>query len=73
MKCDLMHKDVTVTELGIDEADGSIGDVVQVLDADHLPVGSVVYGMSAGTVSGDGGLIAHTSDPLRDSPSHESA
>ena len=44
MKCDLMHKDVTVTELDIDEADGSIGDVVQVLDADHLPVGSVVDG-----------------------------
>lgn len=44
MKCDLMHKDVPVAELDIDEADGSIGDVVQVMDVDHLPVGSVVDG-----------------------------
>lgn len=44
MRRDLMHKDIPVAELDIDEADGSIGEIVRVLDVDRLPVGSVVDG-----------------------------
>ena len=44
MRCDLMHKDIPVAELDIDDADGSIGEIIHVLDVDRLPVGSVVDG-----------------------------
>ena len=44
MRCDLMHKDIPVAELDIDEVDGSIGEIVRVLDVDRLPVSSVMDG-----------------------------
>lgn len=44
MRCDLMHKDIPVAELDIDEADGSIGEIIHVMDVDRLPLGSIVEG-----------------------------
>ncbi len=44
MRCNLMHKDIPVAEMDMDEADGSIGEIIHVMDVDCLPVGSVVDG-----------------------------
>ena len=42
MRCELMHKDIPVAEINIDESDGAISELRGVRDMDHLPVGSVV-------------------------------
>lgn len=44
MICDLMHKDVLVAVLDIDEADGMILEPLDITDGHHLPVGTVVDG-----------------------------
>ena len=44
MKCNLMHKDVLVAELDIDEDDGLEGELLSVYDAGRFPVGTVVDG-----------------------------
>lgn len=44
MRCQLMHKDVAVADVQLDDVTGQIGDPVDVRNRDHLPVGTVVEG-----------------------------
>ena len=47
MNCTLMHKDIPVADLTLDEATGSIHRIDALLRGEHLPVGvSVRHGMA---------------------------
>ena len=51
MRYELMHRNIGVAILEIDESEGRLNSVVSVVDETHLPVGTFVNGFL------DGGIL----------------
>ena len=49
MRYELMHKNVGVATLDIDESEGDLNSVVSVANKNHLPVGTFINGFLDGT------------------------
>ncbi len=53
MNCDLMHKNIIVAKLNIDDDTGFINKVYEVVEPDHFPIGTYIKGMVEKNVLND--------------------
>ncbi len=53
MNCDLMHKNIIVAKLDIDDDTGFINKVYEVVEPDHFPIGAYIKGMVEKNVLND--------------------